>query len=117
MLLHADTTTKIENKFARTLLVRRIAEERIDPRFARQFIKQCWGIGGEMFELQMRSARVFLFQFRKMKDYIKVRDMGYTWMNGVFTIIKSWKEGKMIEKELIGRLPIWVTMPRFPIHL
>lgn len=43
--------------------------------------------------------------------------MGYTWMNGVFTIIKLWKEGKMTEKASIKSLPIWVTMPRFTIHL
>lgn len=70
-----------------------------------------------MFELQMRGADIFLLQFRKLEDYIKVHELGYTWMNGVFAIIKSWKEGRTIEKQQIRRLPIWVTMPEFPIHL
>lgn len=51
MLLQIDTIKKIETKFARTLLIRRIAEERIDPQFARQFIKQCWGVAGDKFDL------------------------------------------------------------------
>lgn len=38
-------------------------------------------------------------------------------MGGVYTIVRGWKEGKGLAKEKIETLPIWVTLPNFPIHL
>ncbi|KMZ74506.1 hypothetical protein ZOSMA_127G00270 [Zostera marina] len=48
---------------------------------------------------------------------IKVKKGEDTWMGGVYTLIRSWKEGKGIGKESIESLPIWVSLPRFPKHL
>lgn len=79
--------------------MRRFSEEKIDPRFAKQIMKQCWEVAIDMFDVHVRSSAVFLLQFRKTWDYIKLRERGKTWMNGVYTIVKSRKEWKNIEKE------------------
>lgn len=115
--LQDEVIKKLEKKFSRTLLNWHLSEEKIDPRFAKQFVKQCFGVAGGMFDVQIRPGGVFLLQLRSEQDYFRVHDIGGTWMNGVYTLDKSWKEGKAIEKEKIRRLPIWVALPNFPIYL
>lgn len=117
-LLRPELIKKIENaRFAGTLLVRRFTDERIDPRFAKNFIRQIWGIQGDQFNVQIRGSGVFIIQFRRSEDYDSVKSAGDTWMNGVYTMVKNWKVGKAIEHARITRLPIWVGLPNFPAHI
>lgn len=117
-LLEAEVLKKIEQtRFVGTLLVRRLTDEKIDPRFAKNFVRQIWGIGGEHFNVQVRRSGVFLIQFRRPEDYITVREAGDTWMKGVYTIVKNRTEGCAIERERITSLPIWIGLPDFPVHI
>ncbi|KMZ71923.1 hypothetical protein ZOSMA_1720G00020 [Zostera marina] len=36
---------------------------------------------------------------------------------GVYTIVRSWVEGRSIENEIITSLPLWIHLPEFPMHL
>ncbi|KMZ66869.1 hypothetical protein ZOSMA_286G00030 [Zostera marina] len=94
-MIKQDLIKKIEEKFAGTLLIRRLTDEKIDP----------------------RRSGVILIQFRRREDYLKVRQSGDTWMNGVYTIVMSWVEGRSIENEIITSLPVWIHLPEFPMHL
>ncbi|KMZ66871.1 hypothetical protein ZOSMA_286G00080 [Zostera marina] len=116
-MIKQDLIKKIEEKFAGTLLIRRLTDEEIDPRYANNFVKYCWGVEGNMFNIQIRRSGVMLIQFRRWEDYIKVRQSGDTWMNGVYTIVRSWVEGRSIENEIITSLLVWIHLPEFPMHL
>lgn len=72
-LINQDTINKMEKKFFCTFLVRRLTDERINPRFAKNFVKHCWGIEGHLFNIQIQRSRIFLIQFRKTEDYMVVK--------------------------------------------
>ncbi|KMZ73678.1 hypothetical protein ZOSMA_1445G00020 [Zostera marina] len=116
-MIKQDLIKRIEEKVAGTLLIRRLTDEKIDPRYAKNFVKYCWGVEGNMFNIQIRRSGVMLIQFRRREDYLKVRQSGDTWMNGVYTIVRSWVEGRSIENEIITSLPVWIHLPEFPMHL
>lgn len=78
-----------QTKFASTLLVRRLTDEKIDPRFAKNFVRRVWGIDGEQFNVQVRRSGVFLIQFRRPEDYSTVKMDDDIWMIDVYTIVKN----------------------------
>ncbi|KMZ74318.1 hypothetical protein ZOSMA_1303G00010 [Zostera marina] len=116
-LLVGNQTDRLEKKYKGTIVARRMSIERLDPNYVVQFVKLNWGIRGNEFRIQMRNHGVFFIIFNRQEDYDKVKKAGDTWMGGVYTLIRSWKEGKGIGKDRIENLPIWVSLPKFPKHL
>ncbi|KMZ66870.1 hypothetical protein ZOSMA_286G00060 [Zostera marina] len=116
-LLVGSQIERLEKKYKGTIVARRMSIERLDPNYVVQFVKLNWGIRGNEFRIQMRNHGVFFIILNRQEDYDKVKKGGDTWMGGVYTFIRSWKEGKGIGKERIENLPIWVSLPKFPKNL
>ncbi|KMZ63701.1 hypothetical protein ZOSMA_3G01850 [Zostera marina] len=38
-------------------------------------------------------------------------------MDGVYTIVRKWTEGKAMENAKVKTLPIWIGLPEFPAHM
>ncbi|KMZ69886.1 hypothetical protein ZOSMA_203G00080 [Zostera marina] len=116
-LLVENQLEKIKRKYKGTIVVRKLSVEKIEGNYAAQFVKVNWGIPDDQFHIQVRNYRVFLIIFNRTEDYEKVKNARDTWMRGVYTIVRGWKEGKGSARERIETLPIWVTLPKFPVHL
>lgn len=116
VLLVGSQLDKLE-KYRGTIVVRRMFVDRIDSNYATQFVKVHWGIPGNQFRIQIRNHGVFLIIFNRQEYYDKVKKAGDTWMGGIYTLVRGWKEGKGLGKESIESLPIWVSLPKFPKHL
>ncbi|KMZ60017.1 hypothetical protein ZOSMA_623G00020 [Zostera marina] len=107
----------MEKKYRRTIMVRRMFVEKIDSNYEVHFVRVHWGIPENQFRIQIWNHGVFLIIFNRPEDYEKVKKAGDTWMGGVYTLVKGWKEGKRLVKESIESLPNWVSLSKFPKHL
>lgn len=115
--LRPELVRRLESKWAGTLLFRRFASIRANQGYVKGYMKAVHNIPGDKVEVQLRPNGVFLVQFRRLEDYVKVKEYGDTWIGGSYTVVRSWTMGRSMERESFKKLPIWVILPNFPRHL
>lgn len=59
----------------------------------------------------------FLLRFRNHDDVDAIMMKGPYTLRSIPLIIKEWSPGYNVKEDLLWTIPIWVKLPKLPLHL
>jgi hypothetical protein len=110
----ADTVSEIQ--FWQNSLILYVLGAELSMHLVKNFMMKTWN-HIQLPDMYFHDDGYFILRFRSMGDMDSVLMNGPYTIRGMPLLLKEWKPGFDMKKDMLRTLPIWVKLPKLPLDL
>jgi hypothetical protein len=111
-----DADTQSEVQFWQTSLIMYVLGSELSMNLVKNYMVKTWN-HVQLPDMYFHDDGYFILRFKSMEDRDSVLMNGPYTIRGMPMILKKWKPGFDMKKDMLRTLPIWIKLPKLPLEL